>query len=165
MKTIYSGVIPYAYDKNGVIRYLLGYEYPLNSNERNKYNIGWSGFGGSLEPKESEIDAAAREAHEESMGFLGTISQIKKKLHDDQLIIETGRNGKRAFNYLIEVPYDSNLPKYYKRVYDHFRKIIRQVPEGYMEKSKIKWFTDIQLNQTTNYRSSFRKTKDSILSR
>ena len=68
-----GGILPVTVYRNNVY-FLFSREY-INA----KYDGGkWSDFGGSKEKSETFYDTAIREGYEESSGFLGNKSDIKK---------------------------------------------------------------------------------------
>lgn len=114
----YAGVLPWArVPDTGEIVVLLGQE---------RFEPGWrdggrwSDFGGGTEPAvdRDRIEAAAREAYEETMGMLGSRAEIEAAL---RAAAEAGRLGearspKGASVFLWEVPYDATLPRQFARV-------------------------------------------------
>jgi len=164
---IYAGVTPYAYNPKTKKTYiLLGYE----EHHTKKWDKGWSGFGGGLEEGEDPIMGAAREGSEESMGFLGTTAQVKKFIEHPTTgsFRETTKSGRIAMHYMIKIPYDHMLPKYFNGVYRHVKQGFLQacsVPEGYLEKIRVKWFSLDDLQKVTNWRPSFQSTAKILLTR
>lgn len=82
---VYVGVLPYSINEKGNIVFLLGKE---------RYEPGWndslllSGFGGKLEDSdESIIYGIAREAYEESMGFLGSFKDLYNYITNNPMYI------------------------------------------------------------------------------
>ncbi len=76
---VFVGVLPYSVSPDGITYYLLGKEsYAENYKDSGK----WSGFGGKLELTDVDIyDGMAREAYEESMGFIGERLEIYDKIY------------------------------------------------------------------------------------
>ena len=151
----YVGVIPYAYYNNELF-FLLGKEHQ----EDGWKDAGkWAHFGGGSEESDRTMrDGAARECYEESMGFLGSLVEIKSKL--GQEIRSPGR-----FTYLMRIEFDQNLPKTYYNVYQYFSRCTRPHPEkpgynylpscpnGYFEKTEIDWFSESELRALLKERS------------
>ncbi|AVK76556.1 hypothetical protein pneo_cds_949 [Pandoravirus neocaledonia] len=114
----YAGVLPWArVPDTGEVVVLLGQE---------RFEPGWrdggrwSDFGGGTEPAvdRDRIEAAAREAYEETMGMLGSRAEIEAAL---RAAAEAGglgeaRSPKGASVFLWEVPYDAALPRQFARV-------------------------------------------------
>lgn len=114
----YAGVLPWArVPDTGEVVILLGQE---------RFEPGWrdggrwSDFGGGTEPAvdRDRIEAAAREAYEETMGMLGSRAEIETALRAaaraDRL--REARSPKGASVFLLEVPYDPMLPRQFARV-------------------------------------------------
>lgn len=138
---IYAGVLPFGVGPGGRVYFLLGREQVTHGwSGSNK----WSSFGGSPDGQ-SPRQAAAREAYEESMGFLGTESEIRSHLYDE-LKFKTGD----GYTYLFPFRYDSRVPEYFRNVFIYFTKCAKIDPktgryslegcgEGWFEKSEIMW--------------------------
>jgi len=128
-----SGILPVAYH-NGSFYFLFSREYQ----KINKKKIDWRDFGGGKENNESKKQIAIREGWEESDGFLGTKTKIKKLIEEKTFCkIKT----KHYFLYIVHIPYDKTLPKRFKQKFD---KIAKSNPEklaknGLYEKDKLKW--------------------------
>jgi len=134
----FLGVLPYAYDDNGELHYLLGEESA--DHEEDAYL--WGTFGGS--PDQTDLTlyhGAARECYEESIGFLGSAEEILEKLlQTDKIYVTT-----TAVIFGLKVEYNVNLPKTYQEVYNYCQKCISRCPEGWFEKSAIAWFTQTDI--------------------
>lgn len=142
----YAGVIPYALTDQGYM-FLLG---------REKYVSGWSGsnkwseFGGKLDPRDENVYAtAAREAYEESMGFLGTREELYARLYD-----APGHAVNSGFSIPLEIEYNPELAQLFKRVFEYFS-FIRSPPEGRMEKTEIRWFSVQEIKTMTEPRDLY----------
>ena len=143
-----AGLLPVALHK-GCVYLLFGRENELNDTP------GWADFGGGTKPKESLLDAAAREGSEELNGLLGSQSQLKK-IAVKKKIIELKYD---AYTTIVfKTHYDNRLEEYYLNNYKFFEKYLPSVKKnagnGLLEKAEIKWFTFGELR--TN-KSSFRK--------
>ncbi|AVK77575.1 hypothetical protein pmac_cds_887 [Pandoravirus macleodensis] len=114
----YAGVLPWArVSDTGEIVILLGQE---------RFEPGWrdggrwSDFGGGTEPDmdRDRIEAAAREAYEETMGMLGSRVEIEAALRAAAQAgrLQEARSPKGASVFLLEVPYDAALPRQFARV-------------------------------------------------
>lgn len=163
---IYAGVLPYAKRidvRTGQPEYvvLLGREHK---------EVGWSDsekwapFGGRPDPRDaSAADAAAREAYEESMGFLGSPGDLRE-LVNSSIGIRTGPEG---VLYLAEVPYDDGLPTYFANVVGYLaackrstptgtglRRIVPTCPEGYLEKTSVAWVPASKVARMARFESA-----------
>lgn len=174
----YCGVLPFAREPtSGKLMFLLGREVDIKDwHDSNK----WSDFGGK--PLEEELlvyekygmdhglkDAAIRECYEETMGMLGCIDYLRTRQLERTCIVND--DGKTiALIYTMPIMYDERLPTYYNRVYNYFKKCakdhpelkgfkyIPSCPEGYMEKTELKWFTIddiIDIKKVDLFRPSF----------
>lgn len=167
MAAIYAGVIPYAINpKNNKYFVLLGFEASFRADR--PWDKGWSGFGGAPEIGESLLETAAREGYEESMGFLGSINAITKQLEQNlDTFSETTKYGKKVHHYMLKIPYDVALPKHYANVYAYaksgFLANCPSIPAGYLEKSKIRWFTLAELAKNQHWRGAFANTAEILL--
>lgn len=97
-------VLPFATAPSQCRFVLLGQE---RSNQK------WSGFGGGLEGLETYREGAAREAWEESLGFLDRHNtKIQDRLDHLFTVEDTGH----AY-FALEIPYEPALPEFYRRAY------------------------------------------------
>jgi hypothetical protein len=191
MKTVFVGLIPYAYDTESRvdnIYYLLGRE----ACESGYSDSGlWSGFGGGPESTDSDpLAGAAREAYEESMGFLGDPGTIKSIISSAPLYLDYGNlmrythvspETPKARAYIAPLPirYDPNLPDLYIRVYDYIaaanpnssylstERWIPKIPgrDGWYEKVEVDWFTlDEILSESDQMRPAFLRSVQKIQS-
>ena len=138
----FLGVLPYSYNHQGNVVFLLGQE---------RFESGfpdsllWSGFGGRPEPEDSNIyQGASREAWEESMGFLGSQEELYHKLvQSDEMYTE----GSEGITFPLRIPFDNNIHYLYKNVYNYIRKgyPIDLAPKGFYEKINIDWFSPIDI--------------------
>nr|UDO46941.1 NUDIX hydrolase domain-like motif-containing protein [Pandoravirus massiliensis] len=114
----YAGVLPWArVPGTGEVVVLLGQE---------RFEPGWrdggrwSDFGGGTEPDvdRDPIEAAAREAYEETMGMLGSRAEVETALRAAAQAgrLHRARSPKGASVFLWEVPYDPMLPIQFARV-------------------------------------------------
>ena len=137
-----AGILPVALHNNKLY-FLFGKE-TFNSS-----SPGWSDFGGSKENDESPKTTALREGYEESCGFFGSKSQIKK-LIKEKLILEIENTNKGGYYkvYLFKYHYDDNLPNYFNNNFKFIKSNLKSLVDshnGYFEKSEIKWFTKDEL--------------------
>ena len=122
--------------------------------------LRWSDFGGGVEPDvdRDEIEAAARECYEETMGMLGSRDGIESALRASAAdgTLRWVRSPKGAVVFALDVPYDANLPLYFARAAayaadaaSHLKATRDGVggatppcgfpPEGYYEKTAVEW--------------------------
>jgi len=151
----YGGVLPYTV-VGGKVAVLLGKELKVD---------GWSGsnlwapFGGGIDPGESACNAALREGYEETMGMFGTPAELKDKVDDTPWIHKGG------LTYLLRIPYDRQLPTYFRNFYRYSRACKAQTcPEGWYEKTKLKWVWLHKLSEQ-KLRPEFRETLSSLQQR
>ena len=150
------GILPIA-KSNNKIYFLLGKEQIFK---------GWSGsnkfcdFGGKIENNENVLDCAAREGYEETLGLLGSLSDIRKMVSpDSEQFIDVFMTPKKNEHFIvaIKIYYNKYLPKMYNDVFEYFTKcadktddgkfIIKSCPNGFFEKSEIKWFSYDELKK------------------
>jgi hypothetical protein len=150
----YVGVIPVAFANNEYY-ILLGREHPEKGwNDQ----LRWAHFAGGSESSDSSmLVGSAREAYEESMGFLGTLEEITSKLSDKSVVRMKG-----VYAYLLSVEYNSGLPKLYHDVHTYLSRCTRphphkigynylpSCPDGYYEKVEIGWFSARSLYDLIN---------------
>ena len=155
----YAGVLPYSYDRKGKLVFLLGKEK----------NGTWSDWGGAVEYGESGLNAAAREAYEESMGMLGSRSHIRQSisyLHRISL-----PSSARAAMYLMHIPLDPLLETRFDAVWNYVKACDERssCPKGWLEKSAAAWIRAdrlfslrLSLHAQLPLRSSFRNSLEWI---
>jgi hypothetical protein len=149
-----AGILPVA-EYKGNIYYLFSQEV-----SDKKY----SDFGGAPSPRnESRFDNAIREGYEETDGFFGTKSELKKKVNDNYIIRLDTRNGYHA--YLFKIQYDSLLPNYFN---NHHKFIQSNFPtkinkHGFFEKNNMKWFTVNELKDKYKFRSFYKEIIELII--
>jgi len=131
----YAGVLPATIDDQGVRHFLLG---------RERVSDAFGDFGGGVESGETIVAAAARECHEESMGMLGTQDEIRA-----QIIHHTVKTadmvGFRGSVFMVHIPFDTNINVYFNRVVKYLGRCQIQCPDGYLEKSEMRWFSEHEL--------------------
>ena len=165
----HAGVLPYCIVRDEQDQekfcFLLGQERP----ETNwADSLTYCSFGGKPEPGETIMEAAAREAYEESMGFLGTEQEILDKLKEldskGKLMYFSPEDGK-AITYLLPVVYQPNLPTNFANFYNYVLYACQQMelkknkkakrgnylhnffPKGFFEKVDIIWLIDSDLSK------------------
>jgi hypothetical protein len=144
----------------GVIYFLFGKERNIDE------HTGWSDFGGGTDKGESYIQTAIREGTEELTGFLGSKTDIRKKLKKyGTYNIDYKSVGHDIYRcHICPITYDNLLPFYYnnnqKFLQKHLDpKIIRDTK--IFEKTQIKWFS---FRDIKKYRNSFRSFYKNIVS-
>ena len=149
-----AGILPVA-EYKGNIYYLFGQEV---------YDKKWSDFGGGAHGhNESHFDNAIREGYEETDGFFGTKTELKKQVNDNYIIRLDTEKGYHA--YLFKISFDVLLPKYFN---NHHKFIKNNFPEkidkkGFFEKNQMKWFTVNELKNKYKFRSFYIEIIDLIL--
>lgn len=129
-----GGILPVTVYRNQVY-FLFSREYIGSKDDGGM----WSDFGGSREKKETYFDTAVREGYEESSGFLGDKSEIKKLIKNN--FVKTVTLPKMYRSYIVYIPYDKTLPKRFR---DDFLNVKKNHPEkiakkGLYEKDMLKW--------------------------
>lgn len=123
----YAAILPYAI-VSGQILVLLGLE---------RYSKDWDSFGGKLDyPEEPHDMAAVREAYEESMGLLGDEQYLL-----DTLDISRGIYFEDVVVYPYRIGYDAKLPIQFDAVLQYIHELNPADKKGYLEKTKIAWFS------------------------
>jgi hypothetical protein len=144
----------------GIIYFLFGKERNIDE------NTGWSDFGGGTDKGESYIQTAIREGTEELTGFLGSKTDIRKKLNKygtynidyNSVEYDTYRC------HIFPITYDNLLPFYYNNNQKFLQKnldpkIIRDTK--IFEKTQLKWFS---FRDIKKYRNNFRSFYKNVVS-
>lgn len=150
-----SGILIYSYNNNGELVFLLGKENKsLYSSDSNKY----CDFGGSRYKNESILETAIREFDEESMGVIMDINTLQIKLLDPHTFYVIINN---YVQYVVKIEYDETIPLFYNRIRNKLENCMKYstnyyykiptCPNGYLEKSKMKWFTLNDLKKNIKY--------------
>lgn len=150
----YAGILPYAV-VGGEPVLLLGRELRAK---------GWSGsgrwspFGGGVDPGESLRAAALREGYEETMGMLGSAAELRRRRSHTWK-----HRGGMTLLMPMERP-DRRLPAYFRNFYRYSRRCrAGRCPEGWYEKTEIKWVPLARLRDTDDrLRPEFRKSLPSL---
>ena len=129
-----AGILPVTVYRNKIY-FLFSREYIGSKDDGGL----WSDFGGSKEKNETFYDTAIREGYEESSGFLGNKSDIKKLIKSS--FVKTVTLPKMYRTYIVYIPYDKSLPKRFR---DDFLNVKNKNPEkiakkGLYEKDMLKW--------------------------
>ena len=144
------GVLPVARAGKGSVMFLLGREQMFK---------GWKGsgkyadFGGGIDKGENVLECAAREGYEESMGFLGSKEDIRKKVVPGSEGFIDGfihPAGSEHMVIAIKIYYNKYMPSVFKDVFEYITRcakkipegkyVIKSCPEGYLEKDEVRWF-------------------------
>jgi len=102
---------------------------------------GWADFGGGSEDKETFIKTAIREGTEELTGFLGSDSDLERKIkHTGTFDIDFNKYR----THILPMEYDEQLPFYYNNNQRFLQKrldpnVIKK--SKIFEKSEIRWFS------------------------
>ena len=147
-----GGILPIAFHKGKI--------YFLFSREQieSKVDPGlWRDFGGASEKGESFFEAASREAHEESVGFLGSLKTIEKLIENKTLFTVTKQKHR---TYIVLIKYDRTLPKRFR---NKFLKIKKSNPElikkhnGLYEKDMLKWMSYNEVKNFPDFRKWYKR--------
>ena len=153
-KTIYglvifgAGLIPFSKVNNKLV-YLLG---------KDNLSKMWCDFGGKSEKYETQLETAAREGYEELNGVLGSKDYIKKQIIMTNLPVLKTNNLRHAC-YLMRIKYDKTLPLYMNNNIKFINKHASTIVgiDGLYEKSRVRWFSQEELNSTTELRDYFKE--------
>ena len=66
----------------------------------------WSDFGGAIDKGETKMDAAIREGYEEMNGFLGSIEDMKRLMHEKLVTVISSTN---YATFIVEIDYSEEL--------------------------------------------------------
>jgi len=135
-----AGLIPTSFH-DGKLYFLFGRENKYDDS----YPNHWADFGGGTDDNETYLETAIREGTEEITGFLGSFSDMKKKLKKGVYVIENKSNGFKPFRtHLFSLNYDEKLPYYYNNNQLFLQKKLDQKiikNSKIFEKAEIKWFS------------------------
>ena len=148
----FAGVVPYAYDSQGLLYLLLG-------RERWGREEGlWSGFAGRVESREegAPLLTAAREAFEESSGILGSEAELLAMLPARASLLPV-RNG---VHYLLPFQFNRFLPSMFAGVQAAIRACVAAAAPPpaaahFLEKSAVAWVLTTEL-RPSDLRAGFR---------
>lgn len=152
----YAGVLPFAIDRDGRVWLLLGQE---QKSRNPRASLRWSDFGGTIDRDERVLDAAAREAFEESMGLLGTAEELVERLAHCTTVRTTNNRGA---HYLMQIYLEPALPLMFNRFY-HYAQIsalaanseLPSTRAGFWEKVRAAWLPLDSLEQQVHLRAEF----------
>ena len=110
----------------------------------------YDAFGGGKEPEDkTPRDTAIREGYEESMGFFGSMSYIKKNIK--------AIGSEFKYDFLLKIDYQPNtLPKLFNEVYKYVQHGVIKFKKGYFEKDIIRWFPVDKKQSISNFRPVFK---------
>ena len=147
-----AGVLPVAF-RGGRAYFLFSRE---RKGTKNKDSGKWSDFGGKTERGESYRDTAIREAHEESMGLMGTTEDIAELI--DECLVGTVDVGFYR-TYIVEVQYDSSIPEIFRDVFTKAPKGLVDSCNGLYEKDDAMWLRSDKIKHFRNeFRSWYRRS-------
>ena len=130
-----AGVLPYTYDQNGVLLFLLGKDLDND----------WSDFGGRCEFKDHNepINTASREFYEETLGAVISISDCIQKItnNKNELIISKTLNGSPYYMYCMYVDFLNYSDTFYKTTNFIKYQFDRKSTSKIIEKNTIRWVT------------------------
>ena len=147
------------------IFFLLGKENLIISDKPNKGNK-YSDFGGLRDKQDfSYIDTASREFYEETMGSFYSICEMKEKLINCpvffnqkykyyQFLLEDNLSDDKVMTYNKSRSYLQSCMKLVKQNKSTFYEKISCCPDGYVEKSEIRWF---EVNEILSNAHIFRR--------
>jgi hypothetical protein len=151
-----GGILPVAIH-NGQMFFLAGQEC-----EDQK----WCDFGGGEKGTETDMQTAVREGCEELSGFFGSTTEIQQLLKNNLLLKILLESGKHHYtSFLVQVPYDPNLPFYFNNQYKFIKKYRPHLvcQNGLFEKKQMQWMTLADLNAKRPYfRARYRPIIDDI---
>ena len=163
-----AGVLPYSFNKDGQLVFLLGLEnyIPLD-----KKSLKYSDFGGGREEGEIPIETALREFDEESVGAIEDKEIIKNRLESSYKIVRNNYH-----QYAVRIDYCDKMVKTYNRIRDkltscmtmnlsvnnynsQLKHSIKSCPDGLLEKKEFRWFTVSEILKNRDlFRDDFYKT-------
>lgn len=153
----HAGILPWMLTEDNTPIFLLGYESTWSG-------VGkWSEFGGKPERDDPDLYySAAREAYEESMGMLGSIEYIFDNINKREAFVSKKKAAiipYKVDDHIINIYKD--LPILFERMYNYVTPCMRRnktgnmavnsCPGGRFEKSKIKWFTPLEIIETSEH--------------
>lgn len=137
----------------------------------------WADFGGGTEPGDEDLaHTAAREAYEESMGFLGTIDEIRQRIATSTIdvsdVVAEGHPNLYYRTYLVIYEYQPEGPTLFERFFQYLKpcmqppkypprenplRFIPSCPPGWTEKTAIRWVTKTELKRLRKKRSALKE--------
>ena len=111
-----AGILPFHLnEENDTVYYLISRESHTHPKDAGLY----SDFGGAKEKGETLLETASREGYEESMGFFGKKSQIKKAISHKPLYMKPSFGNYTTF--LFHIDYCPYLIKYMNYHFDFIK--------------------------------------------
>ena len=136
-----AGILPYTVQVvrgRPILLFLLSRER-LRIESGNKDKGMWSDFGGGRHANETTVEAAAREAYEESGGLLGSEEALREAIDNSPLILRASGG---YYTFLVRAPYDKLLPTYFENFHatieTNFPGLVAE-DNGFFEKDLLKW--------------------------
>ena len=152
-----AGILPATLIK-GKLHFLFGKE-----NQYEDSAPGFSDFGGGIDGKETKLQAAIREGREETTGFLGTESEIRRMLKRTYNIDLT--NGEHR-THIFFMEYDPMLERYYNNNQRFIQeKLSKEIIKSVkiFEKAEIRWIcVDDLVRKKQIFRHYYRDTIQQI---
>jgi hypothetical protein len=144
-RVVGGGVVPMSCDAEGVTRVLLGRERFINAW---KGSCRWSGFEGTRKEDEDAVAVVVREFTEESMGVVCGRDAARERIESGAYVLRIVlrvmamyRPERYHITYVLDVPYDDELPARFQRVRAQLEKISRAVQEmHYMQAAVLRDF-------------------------
>lgn len=160
-----SSLLPVALIR-GQVHCLFGKERAIDDHP------GWSDFGGGVDAGETWAQAAAREGSEESTGFLGTPSELQRRLaaaaKSEPLFHLDYTSEKGTYRvHLLPMAYDPALAEYYNRNQRFLqRRLDAKVRRDskIFEKTEVRWWSWAEMRRgRSQFRVFYRHIVDRLL--
>ena len=138
-----AGILPMA-KHDGELYFLFGRERRYPKWRDSKL---WSDFGGAIDKGETKMDAAIREGYEEMNGFLGSIEDMKRLMHEKLVTVISSTN---YATFIVEIDYSEELANKFATLYDDIYKNDRNKllkRDGMYEKDMAKWVSYKELQE------------------
>jgi 8-oxo-dGTP pyrophosphatase MutT (NUDIX family) len=130
---------------NGELKFLFGKELDSDSMP------GFSDFGGGVESNEDIFDAGLREFAEETTGFLGDETQLRKMIKRNGGCLEFVHEKTKYHIHVIKLDHDDHLVKYFnasqKFIHDKVSSPEDLKKHRIFEKIEMKWFTQKEMEK------------------
>lgn len=128
-----AGILCYAIEpKTQNVYFLLGKE---------AYDGVWSDFAGGPKQGESKVDAAIREFHEETMGIIIPLEELRSDLESELYTFLLDADNR--VTYVKQIPFQPDLPL---RFANYRMRNFDTLPKEMLEKTEVGWFSINRLN-------------------
>lgn len=146
-----AGVLPVTIHNNQ-LHFLLGKE------KEGRHE--WGDFGGGNNEGETRLQTAAREATEETTGFLGSIQQMQSRIQHMSVPINYGT----YTSFVIPMKYDTKLPEYFNnnQQFVESRLSNKCMNNTIFEKIEMKWISFSEMKKM-HKKKQFRKYYSLVL--